>query len=49
VLPMHREWDKASGLDMKGLGVRRPGTFLWGDTRFIVISLRAHPIWLAYP
>jgi hypothetical protein len=20
VLPMHREWDKASGLDMKGFG-----------------------------
>jgi hypothetical protein len=30
VLPKHREWDRASGPDMKGFGVRRPGTFWRG-------------------
>jgi hypothetical protein len=49
VLPMHREWDKASGLDMKGFGVRRLGTFQWWDMRFIIIPCGAHPIWFAYP
>jgi hypothetical protein len=24
VLPTRRDWDKASGLDVKGFGVRRP-------------------------
>jgi hypothetical protein len=49
MLPTRREWDKASSSDMKGFGVRRSGTFRWGDIRFIVISRRAHPIWSAYP
>jgi hypothetical protein len=48
VLPMHREWDKASGPDVKGFGVWRPGTFRSGDMRFIVIPHRAHPIWSTY-
>jgi hypothetical protein len=30
VLPKHREWDKASGPDMKDFGVQRPRTFRWG-------------------
>jgi hypothetical protein len=31
VLTTCREWDKASGLDVKGFGVRRLGTFRWGQ------------------
>jgi hypothetical protein len=27
VLPMHREWDRAPGPDVKGFGVWRPGSF----------------------
>jgi hypothetical protein len=30
VLPTRREWDKASGPDVNGFGVRRPRTFRWG-------------------
>jgi hypothetical protein len=49
VLPTHREWDKASGPDVKGFGVWRPGTFRWGDMWFIIIPHLAHPIWFVYP
>jgi hypothetical protein len=49
MLPTLREWDKVSGPDVKGFGVRRSGIFRWGDMRFIVIPHRAHPIWSTYP
>jgi hypothetical protein len=49
MLPTHREWDKAFGPDVKGFGVRRPGTFRRGDMRFIITPRRAYPIWVAYP
>jgi hypothetical protein len=48
VLPMCREWDKASGPDVKVFGVQRLRIFQWGDMRFIVISRRAHPVWSTY-
>jgi hypothetical protein len=49
VLPMRREWDKASGPDVKGFGVRRLRTFQWGDMRFIITPRQAYPVWGAYP
>jgi hypothetical protein len=49
VLPTRMEWDKASGPDVKGFGVWRPGTFRWGDMWFIIIPHLAHPIWSVYP
>jgi hypothetical protein len=49
MVPTCREWDKASGSDVKGFGVRRPGTFWQGDMRFIVTPRWAYPIRVAYP